>query len=232
MNPVEEFLALKEVIKTGGRRDRRRRLRLPDLTPAPMPGLGGSGGGGGGGDSTYGLAPGNSFEDAAAAIAAGADEVLDRPLRGRLAKTVGKGLAVGGALAASSAGVAALGAAAEKIYNAITKKRDFDNMLEANPHLRAYQEATPEEFTRMFSALRTMNPDFTKDPLVAGAYMAKAMEQPVETRGFTAVDALRLRQPKRPGPFTETALSGFARGLGAFQGRLSGGEVSYPTYDY
>jgi hypothetical protein len=128
--------------------------------------------------------------------------------------TLGKGLALGGALALGSAGVAGLGAAAKKIYDAVTKKRDFESMLEANPHLRGHQEAQPEEFNRMFTALRSMNPTFSRDPVVAGAYMTEAMEQPAETRGFVAVKA--LREAKSPGldPFSDAALGGFHRGVG------------------
>lgn len=131
-----------------------------------------------------------------------------------LLKSVGRGVALGGAFALGSAGVAAVGAAANKMYDAMTKKRDFEAMLDANPHLRAYQEREPESFNHAFSALRAMNPAFSRDPLVAGAYLFESMEQPAETRGFVAVKALRESVPTRLGPKSEAAVSGFHRALG------------------
>lgn len=147
--------------------------------------------------------------------------------------TLGKGLALGGALALGSAGVAGVGAAAKKVYDAITKKRDFEGMLEANPHLNAVQEAQPEEFSRMFTALRAMNPSFTRDPVVAGAYMTEAMEQPAETRGFTAVKALREAKSTGLDPFSDAALGGFQRGVGMHgqrKERFQDGESQYTEF--
>jgi hypothetical protein len=139
---------------------------------------------------------------------------------GPVAKSYGKNL--GGAMAAGAAtgiggaAFAGLTLGAAKLYDAATKTRDFNNMMEANPDLHQHHQADPAGFNRMFSALRTMAPDFTKEPIVAGTYMRNAMEgvDPGQ-RGVVAVSAARDRgQGPRPGPLTEAALSGFSKGVG------------------
>lgn len=111
-------------------------------------------------------------------------------------KTIGsKGLSgaltVGGGLAAAGAGVAA-----QKLYDAATKARDFRSMLEANPDLAQHHEEQPRLFNQMFSTLRTFNPSFSKDPLVAGNYMRQMMEDPVHAGG-KVVETLDYRDKMR-----------------------------------
>jgi hypothetical protein len=152
--------------------------------------------------------------------------------KSRLLKSLGRGLALGSAFALGSAAVAGLGRGAQKMFDAITKKRDFDRMLAHNPHLQRDLERDPEAFGAAFSALRRMNPALSRDPLVAGAYMFETLEQPPETRGFVAVKALREQVPERLGPASEAALLGFQRALavkprdlyGYFEGPESGRE--------
>lgn len=141
---------------------------------------------------------------------------------GSFGKNIGRNVAIGGAMAAGGAGVAGLGAAAGKIFNAITKKRDFDKMLEANPHLRPALERDPDGFNGMFTSLRSMSPEFTRDPMVAGAFMNDAMESPAESRGYVALRAHRERTPQKPGPLGDAALSSFQKGVGMKPNDASG----------
>jgi len=130
-------------------------------------------------------------------------------------KQVGGALATGAATGIGGAAFAGLTLGAAKLYDAATKTRDFNNMLEANPDLQHQHQADPVGFNRMFSALRTMAPHFTKEPLVAGTYMRNAMERDPGQQGGVAVQALRDSGPgQRPGPLTEAALGGFSKGVG------------------
>lgn len=130
----------------------------------------------------------------------------------------GKKLIEGGGLglafAGMGAGVAGITEAASKIYNAITKSRDFDNMMEANPHLEYYREREPQDFNRVFSSIRSMNPEFSKDPVVAGSIMFQAMESAPEQRGFSLAKLRGDANPKKMGPLSDAAMSGFRSGIG------------------
>lgn len=89
---------------------------------------------------------------------------------------------------AATAAVTGLGFAAQKIYDAMTKRHDFNSMLEMNPDLAEHHVNSPKMFNQMFSTLRTMNPGFSKDPMVAGTYMRRMMESPLHAGGI-AVEA-------------------------------------------
>lgn len=102
--------------------------------------------------------------------------------------------------AAVGIGLAAGGVAASKIYDAITKRRDFRAMMEANGDLDEEYRKDPKLFNQMFSTLRTFQPAFTKDPLVAGSYMRQMTGSPM-TAGGVAIQALGqgkdLKHPMR-----------------------------------
>jgi len=130
--------------------------------------------------------------------------------------------AAGGlATAAVGVGIAGVGAAAGKIFDAATKSHDFKQMLSANPDLQEHHEADPKRFNMMFSTLRTMNPEFSKDPLVAGAFMRQMHESPTGIGGI-ASEALKHRRDFGPGMMEdisafarEGAKGGLTHGLGA-----------------
>lgn len=134
---------------------------------------------------------------------------------------LGAGKAFGtaaGMAAATGAGAAAFMGAANlvgKAYSAATKARDFRAMMEANPDLLAHQREDPAGFNRMFTSLRTMAPDFMREPMVAGAYMRQGMEAPIEGRGGVAVQAMNARKPQPLGPLTDAAMQGYMKGLGS-----------------
>lgn len=130
-------------------------------------------------------------------------------------RQAGTAMGMGVATGLGGAAFAGLTVGAAKLYDAATKTRDFNNMMEANPDLHELHKEDPAGFNRMFSALRTMAPDFTKEPLVAGTYMRTGMVGSVENRGATAVDAMeRSSRTPRPGPLTEAALGNFSKGVG------------------
>lgn len=136
-----------------------------------------------------------------------------KPYAGRVGEAVGMGVATG----AGGAAFAGLALAANKLYDAATKTRDFNSMLEANPDLHEVHQADPVGFNRMFTSFRTMAPEITREPVTAGAYMRKAMVGvDPESAAFMPLEAAErgARSQPRPGPMTEAALGGFGRGMG------------------
>lgn len=97
----------------------------------------------------------------------------------RLADAAKGALLTGGV----SAGAAGLGLAAQKVYDAITKSRDFRLMLEHNPDLHEQLAEKPKLFNQAYSSLRTLNPAFGKDPIIAGSYMRQVMDAPLTAGG-------------------------------------------------
>jgi hypothetical protein len=85
---------------------------------------------------------------------------------------------VSGVSAAGAAGVVAtMGLGAHKAYDALTKSHDFKNMLSYNPDLKEHHERDPRMFNQMYTSLRGINPQFGKDPLVAGSFMRRMVDQ-------------------------------------------------------
>lgn len=104
--------------------------------------------------------------------------------------------AMGGAAAvAGGAAISALGVGASKLLGAIKKKRDFSDMMETNGDLAAYQEDNPQFFNKAYSSLRSMNPTFAGDPVVAGGMMRRMMESP---QGAGGILAQSIKAPDAP----------------------------------
>lgn len=125
------------------------------------------------------------------------------------------------------AGVAALGvgaatAAVQKIHDALTKRRDFRSMLEHNPHLQEAQTQDPKRFNQLYSTLRTFNPEFSADPIVAGTYMDRMWQNPAGA-GAIATEALQARD-KIPHPVQELFHAGVVKGLGSKNESGGGGD--------
>ena len=138
----------------------------------------------------------------------GADfgNALDKGMRSGLqGKALGgaaaKGLVGAGTALAGTAVAAGAVYGAQSLYNAATKARDFRNMLEADPRLQLLHQEDPRRVNQMFSTLRTFNPSFTRDPIVAATYVHQMASNP-ETAGMTAVEALGHRD-KMKAPLTD-----------------------------
>ena len=103
------------------------------------------------------------------------------------------------ATVAVGAGLAGAGIAASKIYDAVTKRRDFRSMMASNQDLEEEYTRDPKMFNQAFTTLRRFTPEFSKDPLVAGTYMRQMMSSPA-TAGGVAVSALGAsKDVRRPG---------------------------------
>lgn len=113
-----------------------------------------------------------------------------------LGQTAATGLVGTGTALAGTAVAAGAVYGAQAMYDAATKTRDFRNMLEADPRLQLLHQEDPRRVNQMFSTLRTMNPSFTKDPIVAATYVHQMASNP-ETAGMTAVEALGHREKMR-----------------------------------
>lgn len=139
---------------------------------------------------------------------------------GGMAKSFGShaGMAATGALAAGAgaAMAAGIGSAVSKILDAATKSHDFKSMLENNQDLHEHYQADPKKFNLMFSTLRTMNPTFSKDPLVAGAYMRQMVMSPNGLAGFAENMLSSNKDTHHPiqEAFTGGAEGGARSGLG------------------
>jgi hypothetical protein len=124
---------------------------------------------------------------------------------GRMAGRAATGALAGGLGAAAAGGI---GMAVSKIVDAATKSHDFKSMLEANQDLHEHYQADPKRFNMMFSTLRTMNPQFSKDPLVAGTFMRRMVLSP-QGIGGVATEALHSH-----GDFERPISEAFDRGIG------------------
>lgn len=98
---------------------------------------------------------------------------------------VGKGLTSGVGAALATGAIAGTTLAASKVYDALTKSRDFKALLDPNlnPDLHEAQQKNPQFFNAAFSSLRRMQPEFSKDPLVAGSLMRQMMDNPASAGG-------------------------------------------------
>jgi hypothetical protein len=119
-------------------------------------------------------------------------------------KAMGGAVAAGGALALTGVGMAV-----QKVYDAATKSRDFRSMLENNPDLAEKHKESPKLFNQMFSTLRTFNPSFSRDPVVAGSYMRQMVDDPMHA-GQAVVEALGHRD-KMPSPLSQAFRSGSSK---------------------
>lgn len=108
---------------------------------------------------------------------------------------LGQQMQTGAALAAGGALITGLGLAAKKINDAVSKRRDFREMMSLHPELSEEQGRNPKMFNAAYSSLRNINPTFGRDPLVAGAHMKQFMDNP-DTAGLMV--ARTIRPPDAP----------------------------------
>lgn len=108
--------------------------------------------------------------------------------------------------AALAFGAVAVPRIIEKMSDAATKKQDFQKMLQSDPVIAERYANNPHEVANNFSSLRRVAPEFTKEPMVAAAYMHRMKGDPA-TAGFQLVDASEKsqstfgkRHPRLSGP--------------------------------
>ncbi|HEU4534224.1 MAG TPA: hypothetical protein VFS00_08900, partial [Polyangiaceae bacterium] len=142
---------------------------------------------------------GFAARNAAGALGAGAAS-----LGGSIGESVIKG--IGGSIAAGT--VAGVGMAATRMYQAATKARDFRAMLEHNPDLVDSHRQDEKRFNQLYSSLRTMNPHFAADPIVAGVFMRRMVDSPMGAAGvLTEALGQRDRLPSALGRATDEGVS-------------------------
>ena len=120
-----------------------------------------------------------------------------------LKEYAGKAGILTGTMAGATAGIYGIVEGIRAAHRAITKKRDFKAMLESNPDLIEARRENPRRFDRQWSSLRSLNPEFSSDPVVAGTYMRKMHMSPM-TAGDVIVESLRGRQAMPKSPFDAT----------------------------
>jgi len=142
------------------------------------------------------------------------DEYLEkhgqRPLT-KAPRQFGEMAVMMGERAALLGGAIGLALAGNKVYRAITKKRDFNAMMEANPDLEEERKRDPKTFNRFYNSLRSMNPQFAAEPVVAGTYMKKMLTSPEQAGGYL-VDAMQATKGVGPSvdlKFSEEPTVGF-----------------------
>lgn len=146
----------------------------------------------------------------------GADLPFSPFLAGRKAGNTLVGGALGAAGAIAGAGTLSLAAlGVHKLYDAATKTRDFKSMLEYAPDVAEMHAENPQKVNQMFSTLRTFNPDFTRDPVVASSYVRRMVgEAESGGAGGIAVEALQSRD-KMKHPYSDTVLRAALGGGGS-----------------
>ena len=120
-------------------------------------------------------------------------------------------------------GVLAAPAVAQKVFNAVVKHHDYNKMLDHNPGLEEYRDQDPKRFNNLYNSLRRMNPEFSRDPFIAGSYMAQMMASP-ERAGPALIDAARVRPVAGAPSIGEAWRSAGQAGAKAFGSVLDKGE--------
>lgn len=120
------------------------------------------------------------------------------------AKRTGIAFNEGAGLVAGGAAMSAIGAGAGKLIGAIKKKRDFREMMDTNKDLATYQEDNPKFFNSAYTSLRTMNPTFGSDPVVAGGMMRRMMDAPEGAGGILAASIKAPDAPKSSLDFNQS----------------------------
>ena len=133
---------------------------------------------------------------------------------GRAASGAGNAAISGAAVTGMSAVIGGGAVAATKIFNAATKARDFRNMMQYNPDLQEHHDRDPRMFNQMFTSLRSMNPAYSKDPLIAGTYMRQMVDSPM-TAGGKLTETLGTRD-KFPSTLGRAAEEGMGTAKGTF----------------
>lgn len=122
----------------------------------------------------------------------------------------------GGAQTAMAAAVVGAGTVgASKVFDALTKGRDFNQMMKShfNADLHEVRQQNPEAFNEAFTNLRAVNPDLSKNPMVAGTYMRRMFSFDPASAGSILVEA-KSQGEKQRNMGLEHALRGGEMGIG------------------
>ena len=115
------------------------------------------------------------------ALAAGGKALSDRVFNPKPSLTqeiLGKGgiarkaLMLGAVGAGIGGGASLLSGAYDKVENRVSKNRNFDAALKANPTLREFKT---EDLQSAYDALHRFSPEIAKEPLAAGAFLRRSM---------------------------------------------------------
>lgn len=126
------------------------------------------------------------------------------------AKQIGSSAGQALGTAAATGAVAMLPIAVAKLYDAATKARDYRAMLAANPEVHEFAMENPRQAAMMFTSLRSVNPEFSKDPFVAGHVMRQMTNDPQGAGGYLMVAS--GERGKFEHPVLDTYLKGAIEG--------------------
>jgi len=129
---------------------------------------------------------------------------------GRIAGAFPEQLGQGVATAGAGALIVGAGVAANAIYGAITKSRDFRRMLAFNEDLAQQHKQNPKYINAAFSTLHRVNRQFAGDPMVAGGYIRQITASP--EMAFVSAGSAAQYAP-RSNAIAEAALGGVQSGI-------------------
>jgi hypothetical protein len=140
---------------------------------------------------------------------------------GSIGSNFGSAMAQGLGVAAAGTVMGLGGMAVNKLMDAATKGRDFRNMLANNPDLEEHRQRDPKMFNQMYSSLRHMNQHFASDPVVAGTYMRRMVENPMTAGGILSESV--SASDKFKNPHNDTWRRATERAESSFGDSLKGG---------
>lgn len=110
---------------------------------------------------------------------------------GSFAKNVGGHVAQGVGVGVATGAAAGVGLAAHKVYEALTKGRDFRTMMQNpfNQDLKELHDSNPANFNAAFTGLRMANPEMSGNPMIAGTYMRRMMTFSPDAAGGYLLEA-------------------------------------------
>lgn len=116
--------------------------------------------------------------------------------------------------AAGTAIVGGVVVGGQAAYDYLTKARDYKRMMNSpfNSDLQQFHQERPEHFSAAFTGLRRMNPDLTREPMVAGTYMRRMMEFGPTAAGGVLVEALGQRE-RMQSPLQDAIVRGGQAGI-------------------
>lgn len=97
---------------------------------------------------------------------------------------IGKNLAGGAAAAAGAAVAAGVSLGVKKLLESGAKRRDFERMMQVNPDLTHAQQDNPSFFNEAYTSLRSVVPEYAKDPIIAGSLMRRMATNPEAAGGI------------------------------------------------